>query len=502
MIHDLQLKSANALPSITLNGFGKINVVCGKNNSGKSTLLRSIAEPSLRLLGRKLDSNDANEICMGYCQGTIFLQNNSYTPVGTQLCQIINNVALSRDSWFAESNDLASEVGAHYGKNNYLRGYTYNAAKISSLAKNLIAPSQPRAILIPPRRSVEEQSNIQFGAQATSNGLGLINHLFYCHTQAEGTTEKILTQQIVAAFEDISDGFSYRIIPDQSNVINLFFRSPGGTLAPAHQCGQGLQDLLILLYFTISEEYDLLLIEEPESHLHPDMQRKLLSFFSQRPKKQYVIATHSNVFLDSTYVDRVFQTKYSGKIAIEDQTTRAALLSELGYQVTDNLVSDAIILVEGPSDIPVLETFLIKMGAFPQYQIRFWPLGGDIMDKVDLRVFAEGYKIFALIDQDPKSGHIRKSFVAKCEGVGVPICRLKRYSLENYLSVKAIREVFGSQVPDDLESLDPKASVSKQLGFDIKKRSRNISRCMDISDLEGTDLLEFLNLVVSSCKTS
>jgi hypothetical protein len=257
---------------------------------------------------------------------------------------------------------------------------------------------------------------------------------------------------------------------------------------------------MILLFFAISNKNELLLIEEPESHLHPEMQRRLLAFLAERPDKQYVIATHSNVFLDSAYVDRVFQTQYKQNISIEDQTTRAALLSDLGYQVTDNLVSDAVILVEGPTDVPAIETFLIKMGAYPKYQIKFWPLGGDIMDKVDLSVFGEAYKLFAIVDQDPKSGIIRQRFVAKCNEWKVPVCRLERYALENYFTIEAFRDVFGSQVPADLNALDPAKSVGEQLGFEVKKRTRNLSQKMDIAELEGTDLLEFLKKVVSSCE--
>ena len=257
---------------------------------------------------------------------------------------------------------------------------------------------------------------------------------------------------------------------------------------------------MILLFFAISNKYELLLIEEPESHLHPEMQRKLLAFLAERPDKQYVIATHSNVFLDSAYVDRVFQTKYEQSISIEDQTTRAALLSDLGYQVTDNLVSDAVILVEGPTDVPAIETFLIKMGAYPKYQIKFWPLGGDIMDQVDLGVFVEAYKLFALVDQDPKSGPIRARFVAKCDELKVPVCRLERYALENYFPLNVIREVYGAQVPVGLTVLDPSKSVGDQLGFEIKKRTRSLAQKTKLEELEGTDLLRFLRQVVSSCE--
>lgn len=500
MITDIQIIANESLPAAVLRDFGKINVICGKNNSGKSTLLRAIDTPSMRLLGRKLDSSDADELCKSYCIGTVFLDGENYNPLGGDLSRIFNEVILSRDLWFADSSELEAEIAKRYASHHRLRQYSFNAGRIKNAARNHIAPEQPRTILIPPRRSVEEQSLIQMDAPVSSNGTGLLNHLFYCQSQSDGTHERELTQKLSSNFEEISNGFSFRIIPNKQNYLTLQFKSPGGHLVPANSCGQGLQDLMILLFFTISKDYDLLLVEEPESHLHPEIQRKLLAFFASEPTKQYVVTTHSNVFLDSAYVDRVFQTKYNQSITIEDQTTRAALLSELGYQVTDNLTSDAVILVEGPSDIPAIETFLIKLGAFPKYQIKFWPLGGDIMDKVDLGVFVERFKIFALIDHDPKSGPIRVRFESKCNDLGIPVCRLERYALENYFSLNAIREVFGGQVPPDLEVFKPMEPVSKQLGFDVKKRTQQLARRMDISELEGTDLLRFLNKVVDACK--
>lgn len=495
MIEALQLRAVNALPETYLVGLGKLNVVCGRNNSGKSTLLRSIDDPKMRAVGRHLSDEDAHRMLAEYTTSTIYSENRSLRDA---LARIFIEVVRSKDIWYSGSTEFASGVGTRYGSDGNLRGYTFNLGRLTTLYEQAVGSPQLQCVLIPPRRGLEQHIIISLGQPVESGGRGLLNRLFFCQSQVERSRERTLTDRLLRSFEDISGGFSYRVIPDANNNINLHFRSPSGVVAEAEQCGQGLQDLLILLYFVISDQYDLLLIEEPESHLHPDMQRRLLAFMSQQDK-QYVIATHSNVFLDSAYVDRVFQTSYDGEISVEDQTTRAALLSDLGYQVTDNLVSDAVVLVEGPSDIPVIETFLIKMGAFPKYQIKFWPLGGDIMDKVDLRVFSERYRLFALIDQDPHSDVVRKKFVKKCKEVGVSVCRLKRYAIENYLTVPAIRKVFNSQVPETVTALDPMIKVEKQLGFDIKSRTRNIAQHMEIRELDGTDLLKFLDQIVAAC---
>src|SRR5262249_8347618 len=140
----------------------------------------------------------------------------------------------------------------------------------------------------------------------------------------------------------------------------------------AADCGMGLQDLIVILFFCVHPEYGVILIEEPESHLHPDMQRRLLSFLRESEAKQFFLSTHSNVFLNSTLVDRVFYTRFEESVQVDDATARAAILNDLGYAVTDNLVSDLVILVEGPSDTPVIEEFLAKLNLLRQYDIKVW----------------------------------------------------------------------------------------------------------------------------------
>ena len=82
------------------------------------------------------------------------------------------------------------------------------------------------------------------------------------------------------------------------------------------------------------------------------------------------------MFLNNTTTDRVLVTKYSNnKVLVSDATSRASLLDDLGYSVLDNLVSDLVILVEGPTDVPVIEELFVKMKLFEDYEIRIWPLG-------------------------------------------------------------------------------------------------------------------------------
>ncbi len=223
-------------------------------------------------------------------------------------------------------------------------------------------------------------------------------------------------EQISEAFTEISSGYRFGVFPDQSNHLHLNFAYKDQPWIKSQDCGLGLQDLMVILFFAVNPHYQVILIEEPESHLHPDMQRRLFYFLREGTDKQFFVTTYSNVFLNNTLVDRVFFTTFEESVNVDDATSRASILDDLGYAVTDNLVSDLIVLVEGPLDTPIVEEFLKKLELDAAYNIKIWPLGGDIMDQLDLSVFAQNYSILAVIDQDPSSDKVRRKFESKLDG--------------------------------------------------------------------------------------
>ena len=259
-----------------------------------------------------------------------------------------------------------------------------------------------------------------------------------------------------------------------------------------------------MLFFVASPEYQIVLLEEPESHLHPEWQRRFLSYLRDGTDKQYFLSTHSNIFLDSGLVDRVFFTSFKEEITVHDATSRAILLSDLGYSVTDNLVSDLILLVEGPKDSQVIEEFLVKMKVWGEYNIKIWPLGGDIMDQVDLSVFSESKNILALVDNDPGSAEVRKKFMSNCGSLNIPVTQLTRYAMENYFSLRAIREVYkqwGTTISNGVQEIAPTTKVETQIGINVKRNNRLIAAEMTLSEVEGTDdLYSFLQTVHQKCQ--
>ena len=114
------------------------------------------------------------------------------------------------------------------------------------------------------------------------------------------------------------------------------------------------------------------------------------------------------------------------------------------------------------------------------------------MDQVDLSVFAQRGNISALIDSDYKSDSIRKKFIENCGKHKIPVHKLERYSIENYFTLSALRDVFRSQIPQDVTELKPCVKIETQIGLNTKKSGKKIAQAMDIRDIKDTDLFSFL----------
>ena len=251
-----------------------------------------------------------------------------------------------------------------------------------------------------------------------------------------------------------------------------------------------------MITFIIDFDYKFLFIEEPESHLHPEMQKKLLNFIRSVKSKQFIFSTHANTFLNANMVDRIFYLEFDTNVKIIDETSISKMLYNLGYSVVDNLVNDAVVLTEGPRDIPVILKIFEWLGVDNKYKISFWPLGGDIMASLDLSVFSERNNVFALVDNDPGSSAARTRFLRNCKNFNILCHKLNRYSLENYFTLDAIKECFQDKELEKITILKPDEKVDKQIGFfskgkTIKIKNDKIINKMTLEDIRETDLYDF-----------
>jgi ABC-type polar amino acid transport system ATPase subunit len=503
MFQNLRIGNIKALKGCELLNLGKVNIICGKNNSGKSTLLEGINNPDKRSIGRELNKEDISRLHKESVGDTSPWRNHpdQFANLMQAYEPKIVQVAQTKQLWFGTEAELfAFEVANLFDKVLGISGFPVDKRLLAIKFQEVLA-DETSTVLLPPKRHLELKQKINTSQDIVENGAGILNRLFFIKNHSEGSPERKSFSRISKAFTEISSGYTFDIFPSpkEQNYIYLSFAFKDQPWIDSKDCGLGLQDLTVLLYFAIGSDYGTILIEEPESHLHPEMQRKLLYFLKEETDKQFFITTHSNIFLDNAFIDRVFFTTFSESISVDDATQRASILDDLGYAVTDNLVSDLVILVEGPSDVGVIEEFLVKMDLYGKYEIKLWPLGGDIMDQLDLSVFAQTFSIIALIDNDPGSKKIREHFKENCVALNIPVHHLNRYAIENYFTLEALKAVYPHQMSDSVTAIEPDQKLEKQIGFNVKGQNRSIARAMSLEDIEKTDLRLFLNKVEEMC---
>jgi predicted ATPase len=204
--------------------------------------------------------------------------------------------------------------------------------------------------------------------------------------------------------------------------------------------------LAILTILILSREKSLILIEEPETHLHPSAIRSLMEIVMKYSESaQVFFSTHSPSTLLNFKIENICLVKRNddNNTIIKDLSYKDinSIIEELGIIPSDFFNRDILLFVEGKYDIAILEAFLEKLQD-NSHNICLIPLDGwtKIKYQVNARVIKELQvkpKLFAILDGDIEKRPSEKEKLDNLkEELSLPeenIYTLERGEIESYL---------------------------------------------------------------------
>ena len=255
------------------------------------------------------------------------------------------------DNWSDQIKKILSHTEWHnlWGFLTRYSGGDINNWIKDCLKKIIITPAKCKATIIPGIRKVEKDPT---ESQQFYSGYGLIEELSKLqHPTLEHQKKKELFNQINAFIKNVLENPDAEIeIPHDLDTILVHMNDK--TL-PLESLGMGIHEVVILAAGATVVTNQIVCIEEPEIHMHPLLQKKLITYLNEHTSNQYFITTHSTHIIDLPD-SSIFHVTYNGKVSevqyVEKTEERSQICQNLGYKPSDLMQSNVVIWVEGPSD--------------------------------------------------------------------------------------------------------------------------------------------------------
>ena len=263
--------------------------------------------------------------------------------------------------------------------------------------------------------------------------------------------------------EILAEPTAYLEIPADKDEIYVSIKNK---ILPIESLGTGIHELIILAAAVTIKNDILFCIEEPEIHIHPILQKKFIKYLIDKTNNQYFITSHSNSFFDIPNVNLFHCYLNDGNTncrLVSSDNDKLNILNDLGYKLSDLLLSNYIIWVEGPSDRIYLDYWISKKAPKLKegfhYTIMFY--GGRLLNHLSFD--NEDYKNFILlckikhesaivIDSDKKSrnSHLndtKKRIIADFITNNQYVWITKGREIENYLNEETYNRVISNLYP-------------------------------------------------------
>lgn len=154
--------------------------------------------------------------------------------------------------------------------------------------------------------------------------------------------------------------------------------------------GSGFHQILTLLAFLYGYQLTTILFDEPDAHLHVNLQREILDYFKRKSLErdiQFLIATHAEEFVRGVDASQIVSLLHQVPKRIESTPVVLRAMADVSNEEITRLVASPYILyVEGESDERILRAWVDQCGAqLAMDKVCFKSMGGGGKENMKAR---------------------------------------------------------------------------------------------------------------------
>lgn len=384
---------------------GKINLFVGPNNSGKSNILRFVNENLRQLVTATADSRPqplppqphlrrGAPTKAALCISAPLKAMQDVLKAAPQTQQLVasihpkvapNDLVWIDDDW--PSKDFIDTAVHWTDHNEWYRLWRQATGQNGGSILQHWIPETLRRIrqLTPPAPSVFEipidrQAGHEPGAEAKTGaaqvlgGKGVIRALAAMQNPQHASFEKdrkrfeAIQEFVRTVTDDPSANLSVTHKQDE-----ILVQMKGQPYLPLASLGSGIEQVVLHAVAASSATDAVVTFEEPELHLHPVLQRQLMTYLA-KTSNQYFISTHSAHLIDALHADTFHVRLVDGETVVEKAITdaqRHQVCNDLGYRPSDIVQANCVLWVEGPSDRVYVRHWLKQVDAHLSEHVHF-----------------------------------------------------------------------------------------------------------------------------------
>ncbi len=464
---------------IHIDNIKPINIIIGKNNIGKSSVLdivegiygsRTINMNTKIILTKEMDEDVISRV---------FQKSTSGGTIGGNHYEF-GKKYIGQDISFIRKSDSSNQIPDDFEK--YNPHLTINQIDYWSRVAHSIKIDQKVTKRILAERNIFPEDNDD-NMIVDSNGNGItriITNFLNRSKYNENLVKNDLLQNLNKIMGDdanFTEIVTQQIDSAEGTKWEIYLREEGKGRIPLSESGSGLKTILMVIVFTIlipnvehkkTSQY-IFLFEELENNLHPSLQRRLLKYIENLTEDGaiFFLTTHSNVTLDAYQNSDITNIIHLQKedsqvklINITNKIQKNTILNDLGIKASDLLQSNGIIWVEGPSDRVYINNWIkihkkANIVEGKDYQCVFY--GGRLLSNLSLEdenklvnLMSVNRNAIIVLDSDKKENNTplnktKKRIIEEAKKQGILVWVTKGREIENYIPELLVKKKYNKE---------------------------------------------------------